>query len=180
MRVTILLCLAWMIISSTGCGPAGAGSPKAFTSPDGRITITAPAGWEKGTFKSNQGKIRISNRAQHGYGEVIIESKADLKDGLTVSGYAEIILKLAAKTTSATGNIEDRTVSEPTSLTINGYPAMRYEIRATVRNVKFIYARTFVETPDFFVQVLMWTLPSHLEENQADFTSIAGSLKQIK
>jgi len=180
MRVTIVLCFAWMIISSTGCGPAGGGSPTTFTSPDGRVSITAPAGWAKGTFKSNLGKIRISNRAQHGYGEVIIESKADLKDGLNLSGYAQIILKLAAKTTSATGNTEDRTLSEPTSLTINGYPAMRYEIRATVQNTKFIYARTFVETPDFFVQVLMWTVPSHLTENQADFGSIVGSLKKIK
>ena len=57
---------------------------------------------------------------------------------------------------------------------------MRYEIRATVHDVKFFYARTFVETPHFFVQVLLWTLPSHLEENQADFVSIAGSLKEIK
>jgi hypothetical protein len=71
-------------------------------------------------------------------------------------------------------------VSEPTSVTINGYPALRYEIRATVQNTKFIYARTFIETPDFFVQVMLWTIPSHLAENQADFGSITDSLKQIK
>jgi len=163
-----------MIISSTGCGPAGSRSPTVFTSPDGRVSISAPAGWEKGTFKSNLGKIRISNTDQHGYGEVIIENKSDLKDGLTLSGYTEIVLKKAAAKMSSPA------VSQPTSLTINGYPAMRYEIRATVENTKFIYARTFVETPDFFVQVLLWTVPSHLEENQADFGSIAGSLKQVK
>ena len=181
MRVTIVLSLAWMIIFCTGCSPAGGRSPTVFTSPDGRISITAPAGWKKGTFKSNLGKIRVSNRAQQGYGEVIIESKSDLKDGLTVSGYAEIVLKkVAVKMTSTTGSTENPNVSEPTSLTINGYPAMRYEIRATVQNTKLIYARTFVETPDFFVQVMLWTIPSHLAENQADFDSIADSLKQIK
>jgi hypothetical protein len=172
--MTIVLSFAWMLISSTGCGPAGGRSPTVFTSPDGRVSITAPAGWEKGTFNSNLGKIRIVNTAQQGFGEVIIESKSDLKDGLTLSGYAEIVLKKSAvKLTSPM-------VSAPTSLTINGYPAMRYEIRATVQNTKFVYARTFVETPDFFVQVLLWTVPSHLDENQADFGSIAGSLKQVK
>ena len=174
MRVTIVLSFAWMIVSSTGCGPAGGRTPTVFTSPDGRVSISAPAGWEKGTFKSSLGKIRISNTDQHGYGEVIIESKSDLKDGLTLSGYTEIVLKKAA------AKMASPVVSAPTSLTINGYPAMRYEIRATVENTKFIYARTFVETPDFFVQVLLWTVPSHLDENQADFDSIAGSLKQVK
>ena len=175
-----MLCCAWMMISSTGCGPMGGGAPTSFTSPDGRIIITTPAGWEKGTFKSELGKIRISNPAKHGYGIVIIENKADLKDGLTLSGYAKIILKLADKKTAATGTTEDRTVSEPSTLTINGYPATRYEIRATVQNTKFVYSRTFVQTPDLFVQVLLWTVPSHFAEDQPDFDSIAGSLKQVK
>ena len=168
--------LFWMILCSTGCSPAGGRSPTVFTSPDGRVSITAPAGWEKHTVPSRLGKIGIANTAQHGWGEVIIENKSDLKDGLTVSGYAEIVLKkVGVRTTS-----EDRMVSEPTSVTINGYPALRYEIRATVQNTKFIYTRTFIETPEFFVQVMLWTIPSHLAKNQADFGSITDSLKQIK
>jgi hypothetical protein len=171
--------LIWVILSSTGCSPAGSKSPAVFTSPDGRVSVTAPAGWEKHTFKSKLGKIGIANMPRKGFGEVIIESKSDLKDGLTLSRYAEIVMKKTAERTGATGDIENRTVSEPTSLTINGYPAMRYEIKATVQDSKFVYARTFVETPDFFVQVLLWTIPSHLSENQADFDSIANSLNQM-
>ena len=178
MRATIILSFAWMIISCTECGRTVGKSPVVFTSTDGRVSITAPAGWETHTFKarSDLKKFGIRNQSQHGWGEIIIENKSDLKDGLTLSRYAEIVLKKVA----THENIEDQKVSDPTSLTINGYPALRYEITATVQNTKFIYARTFVETPDFFVQVLMWTLPSHLEENQADFDLITGSLKQVK
>jgi hypothetical protein len=176
-RATIVLSFALMIICCAGCKPAGGGSSTVLTSPDGRVSITAPAGWEKHTFKSDRPKsIGIRNKAQNGWGEILIESKSDLKDGLTLSGYADIVLKKVEVRKAS----ENRTVSEPTSLTINGYPAMRYDIKATVQNTKFIYARTFVETPDFFVQVMLWTVPSDLAENQADFDSIAGSLKQIK
>jgi hypothetical protein len=173
-----MLSFAWMIISCTGCSPAGGKSPVVFTSTDGRVSITAPAGWETHTFKtrSDLKKFGIHNQSQHGWGEIIIENKSDLKDGLTLSRYAEIVLKKVA----THENIEDEKVSDPTSLTINGYPALRYQITATVQNTKFIYARTFVETPDLFVQVMLWTTPSNLEQNQADFDSITGSLKQVK
>src|SRR5947209_17673020 len=80
------LSLAWITISSTGCGSAGSKSTTTFTSPDGRVSISAPAGWEKYTFTNKLAKIGIRNADQHGWGEVIIESKSDLKDGLTLPG----------------------------------------------------------------------------------------------
>jgi hypothetical protein len=178
-RHAIVLSFAWLMISWTGCGPGGGGAAKVFTSPDGRISITAPADWEKHTFKNKLVKIGIHNRARDGWGEVLIQRKSHLKDKPTLSVYADVNRKkVADKAANPTRNIENRTMSEFTSLTINGYPAMRYEMKGTVQNTKFVYIQTFVETPDFFVQLTLWT--SDLAGNQADFDSIAGSLKQIK
>jgi hypothetical protein len=68
--------------------------------------------------------------------------------------------------------------SGPASLTINGCPAIQYEVRGTVQNVSAIYIQTSVETEKDFVQILAWTLASKWSGNQAILRAAVSSFRK--
>ena len=65
-------------------------------------------------------------------------------------------------------------------MTVNGRPALQYEIRATIDKIKVVYLHTTVDGKDFFHQVIGWTRPSSLEKNRPILDSILNSLKEIE
>src|SRR5882724_8025379 len=122
----------------------------------GHAQVTLPAGWAKSEGQKGSGALLANNEAVHGHAQVVSESKEDIAHA-NIAEYAEHVLKIEEGKTKLT----DRQVSEPRKLEVNGMPAVQYEMRGTVQNVKLVYLKTFIETPNRWNQVMCWTLPSH-------------------
>ena len=54
-------------------------------------------------------------------------------------------------------------MTEPISLTVNGYPARQFEAGGELEGIKAKYIYAVVETPQNFYQIMAWTLSSRVE-----------------
>ena len=70
-------------------------------------------------------------------------------------------------------------MSGPVPVTIDGYKALRYEIRAPHNNVNLVRIITTVETDQHFYQVWAWTLSSRFDSNKGILRQVTNSLKEV-
>jgi hypothetical protein len=68
--------------------------------------------------------------------------------------------------------------SEPRKLTVNGSPALQYEIRAIVDNLHIVYLHTTVETAENYHQILAWSLRSRFEKAKPVFQDLIASFRE--
>jgi hypothetical protein len=141
-------------------------------SDDGKIQVDAPKGWEKAKLEG-VGKIQLKAMAKNASSTIISEAKIGLTFK-TLADYIDFILKAEAKSSKLT----DRKLTGPTKITVNGKPALVYELRGQLGAVNLVFVKTFVETPNRWNQVMQWTTPSHLDEAKPDFEAIAKSLHE--
>ncbi len=140
----------------------------------GHVQVTFPAGWEVAYFRPGTDTLSGKCAEKYGYFLVIAEAKADFANAKTIEDYAATILKIEAKN----AKVKIRSVSEAKKLTFHGYPAVQYEMTATVGNLNLVYVKTFVDQPTRFSQVMCWTTPSHLEECRGDFAAVTESIEE--
>jgi hypothetical protein len=67
----------------------------------------------------------------------------------------------------------------PTSLTINGNPAIQYEVRGEIKNINVVYLHTTVDTPQHFQQIVAWTLQSTYDDKKDILQNVVESFKEI-
>jgi hypothetical protein len=166
-----------VVVAVVVCGFVAGVSSAAVEVADhsGHAKVSLPDGWEKSGVAQTPGTTIGTNAQIEGYVELISESKEDIADA-NIAEYAEHVLKLE----ESQGKLTDRQVSEARKLEVNGMPAVQYEVRGTLNKLKFVYLKTFVETPHRWNQVMCWTFPSHWNDCQADFKSIYESLREIE
>lgn len=146
-----LLTLLFAIGGSYSCKRQPA--TKVVTSYDGRFQVTVPGGWKEDNSLHEEAELEVAHRSTKMYAIVLAESKEDF-DKMTLQGHSDV---------TRTGLKESVTVEKeigPVSLTIDGHPALQYEIQAVVDNTKIVYLHTTVESPTYFYQILTWTIPS--------------------
>lgn len=153
-----------LLVSLAACQPRKT-SPQVLLSPDERFQVEVPAAWSNETELNDIAEIQASHRLSEMYVAVIRDYKADLYD---------MNLQKYAKSTQES-LLEDKKgveITPPVSLTINGHPALQYEIRAAHENTRVVYVQTLIETPRHFYQLLTWTLPSRWEKNRKTLLEI--------
>lgn len=68
----------------------------------------------------------------------------------------------------------------PTGLTsLNGNPAVQYEIRGTVNGQLVVYLHTTVKGRDKYYQIVGWTTESQYRSNKGTLETIAGSFRGV-
>ncbi len=154
---------------SGGLGGASIPDSQVLDSGDGVSQVTVPGNWQ--TMQLNdKADIQAGNGSKEQYLVVLSESTADLN--LNLQEYADTVVG------DLRDNLTDPKVSDPVSLTINGAPALRYEIRGSLDKINAVYWLTAVQGKDHFHQVLTWTLASKADDNQALLEAITGTFTE--
>jgi hypothetical protein len=160
-------------LTTSGCF-AQESNPAATTTinaTDNSSQVSVPNGWKSDPQLHDTAQLQVSNRASEEYLIVLSESKEDFQN-MTLEKHSE--------TTRATflKSLTGPTVSEPATLTINGLPAVQYEIHGSINNLNVIYLHTTIESAKNFHQLIAWTLRSRFEKNKTDLQQVISSFKE--
>jgi hypothetical protein len=141
------------------------------TSTDGHSQVSIPSSWSAQDDLNEKADLQVANQALEQYLIVLTESKADLVD-TDLQAYSDLVRD------GIVGAVTDAEISEPRRLTINGMPAIQYEVSGTVDRLRVVYWLTAVEGRDHFHQVLGWTLGSQAEKNRAVILEVVESFQE--
>lgn len=174
-RSSNLLILTTLVAG--GCGPAiptgGSNGTEVVKSFDGKFQVTMPKGWTVRYNLNDAAGIQVANPLKEGYLNVLSQSKADFADP-TIQWHSE-----TTRTSVLESLTDGQVTAGPTSLTINGKPAVQYEIRGKAEGLKVIYLHTTVDTGEHLHQILAWTLPSYYDDNRPILDSVINSFKAV-
>lgn len=154
-------------------GVEQAAQPKVVKSKDGKTQLTVPSTWSEDSTSNPTASLQVVNSLSGMYAAVVTESREDFKT-VALEKVTDVVRAQQGK------RIEGATFTEPVQTTINGYPAMQYEVRGTIQNVNLAYLNTVVETPDNIHQILTWTLQSKFDANKPTLAEVAQSFKEVQ
>ncbi|OLP16308.1 hypothetical protein BST81_22190 [Leptolyngbya sp. 'hensonii'] len=145
---------------------------KVVTSSDGKLQVTVPVDWKEDRDLNEKAELQVSNRADELYTIVLSESKSDFKD-MTLARHSELTREILVK------NLTSPQVSDPEKLTVNGVPALQYEIQGTIDNLNVTYLHTTVETATSYNQIISWTLRSRYAKNSPKLQAVIRSFREV-
>lgn len=148
-------------------------APEVITSTDQVCSVTAEGGWKPASGLHPKAQLQASNS----YGDmylVVFSEKKDRYAGVTLDDYSEV----------TRGHILDTltspSISTPRQVTIDGNPGLQYDIHGYVKNAKFGYVHTALETPLYFHEIILWTPDARFERNHFALESAINSFKEAK
>lgn len=137
---------------------------------DGTLSINIPAEWYES--KEFDPEKVLQAESQHGYIGIVSEGKEDFTDDMTLEHYADLILTEVIE-------LELKGISEPTYMTIDGYRAMSYKVRAEYDKVLLSGYLTYIEGDDEFYQVVYMVVGNSVENYTEEYISIINTFKVI-
>lgn len=146
--------------------------PTVVTATDGQSQLTVPGSWKVQKDLNDLAEIQVANLLQEQYMIVLTENKSDFED-VDLAQYADGTLGVALE------SIETDDNPSPKSVTVNGKPAIQYELHGTVDNLKAVYWFTSVEGTDNYYQIVAWTLASKAEKNAPVFEEVVQSFQEV-
>lgn len=150
-----------------------ASTPQVLTSTDGRFQLTVPGDWLKETELNERADLQAANRVRETYAAVISESKQDFTEEMTLERFTSVTRN------AILAGVHSAQSAEPTPTSINGNPALQYEIRGAVEGVNIVYIITTVETSEHYHQILTWTLPSRFDQYRDTLLDVTRSFKEV-
>jgi hypothetical protein len=148
--------------------------PKTITSKDGKAQLSVPSTWREDVTLNPVASLQAANTIGEMYVAVITEGKEDFSKDMTLDKFASLAQQQQGQ------RIESANFTTPVRTTINGYPAVQYEVNGTIQNVNLAYLNTIVETPNNFHQILTWTLKSKFDANKPTLQQVAQSFKEVQ
>lgn len=147
------------------------GKTKVFTSSDGRSQVTAPTDWRTMTDLNSSAEIQIGAAFAEEYLVVLTESESD-STGYTLEEYATTIRD------NFTKSVDNTLIGAPANLTINGLPAIQYEIRGTADDIDIVYWLTAIQGEKNLFQVVGWTLADEVDTHRDEILGVVSSFEQ--
>lgn len=148
--------------------------PNVITCTDGKCQLTVPGNWSPQKDLNDDANLQAGNLRAEQYAVIISELKADFTSEVDLNAFTEIVRKGVNET------IKTPIVSENRPLTVNGYPAIQFDVAGSVENIKARWLYTIVGTPKNYHQILTWTLNSKYEANKPVFLDVINSFKEIE
>jgi hypothetical protein len=140
---------------------------------DGRSQIILPKGWKEYRKLHDNAEIQAAHLKKESYVIVLSENKEDF-DEMTLEKHSKLTR------TGILESLKKPTINRLPDLTINGRPAIQFEISGVINNIKIVYLHTTVETNEYFHQILAWTLKSKYNDNKESLQKVIKSFKEIK
>lgn len=145
---------------------------KVVVSSDKLTEITVPSSWTDLEL-NKQAEIQVGNETDEAYLIVLNELKEDL-DGWNLDKHSRVTLG------TLLASIANPVVTGPKSLTVDGHPALQYEIRGSSDGRKITYIHTTVDGEKLFSQILAWTLPSKGDQVKPQLVRAINSFHERK
>jgi hypothetical protein len=145
---------------------------KVILASDKKTQITVPSTWQPLTL-NDTAEIQIGNEDEGCFIIVLNEAKEDLY-GWNLDKHSRVGLG------NLLSNIAFPTITGPKSVTINGQPAVQYEVRGAAENRNLAYIHTTVDGAKFFSQIIAWTVPSKLEAARPKLLSAIATFRETK
>ncbi|CAM3426141.1 hypothetical protein [Marinicrinis lubricantis] len=137
---------------------------------DGKAEVTLPDDWNLVEQKQNAlSTLEAANMRDEKYIMVISEAKTDIGGELDLATYADLITQ---QMTAVAQNSEQSDVAD---MTIDGHPAVQFNLNGTVQGVDIGYLITIIETDRDFHQVVSWSTGSNYGNHEEEFKNIASS-----
>ncbi|BCU79118.1 hypothetical protein [Luteolibacter sp. LG18] len=144
-------------------------TPRVVASADQSVHARIPGHWKEMPNLNEVATLEVGNAIREQYFIVISESKQDVE--LALDDYADLTSK------HMLGTLKNGERGPKSTVTIDGHPAIQYEVKGSVDKTPVVYLQTTVETPGGFHQLLMWTLPSKREIAWPVFKEVLDSVK---
>lgn len=135
--------------------------------------ITVPWGWDKDSTLNKDADIGVSSYHDESYVIVLNEKKSDFDSETTLEDYCTLVNEVMME------GIDNVEVSKPEEKSINGYDSRQLEIRGRVEGVDVAYLITFIETDNYYNQIIAWTIDDRYEQNKPVLQEITRSFKEI-
>lgn len=144
---------------------------KVITSTDGHSQVNVPNSWKTTDELNAKATLQASDVPNHLYLIVLTDEKGN---------YRKMDLETHSNQTlsALTNAVTDMSKVGPTNLTINGNPALQYEVRGEINNVNIVYLHTTVETDEHFQQIIAWTVQSEYDKQKDTLQDIIQSFKE--
>lgn len=154
------------ITKSLGLNKTG----KMVTFYEDQFSILKPKKWRMMNDLNEEADLQMGNVRKEAYAIVLTESKMDFEDA-SLQDYSDLTRGFLSE------NLKKHEESAPEKLTINGYPAIKYSITGNIDFIKLKYWHVSIEAGDHFHQIVMWSLNSKFEKNQATYNKVIQSFK---
>lgn len=133
-----------------------------------------PGRWSLEKDLNDVANLQVANRFAEQYTIVISESKQDFGPKMDLNKFTDLIRK------DIPTAIPGAVIMEKTSTTVNGYPAVQFEVEGTVEDVKAKWLYTMVDAPKNYHQILAWSLVSKYAKNKPVFLEVINSFKEME
>lgn len=163
--------LALLVYLVTACH-SQAPKSKVITDAAHTFQLTVPAGWELKSDLNDQADLQAGSFLASLYVIVIKGDKRDMS-GMTLEKHSQTTREFLVE------KLSEVDTSEPKHLTIDGKPALQYEIRGVLDNTRIVYLHTTVESSTHFYQIVAWTLPTRWEKDHETLEKVTEYFKEL-
>lgn len=139
---------------------------------NGAFSVLKPGSWSTMDELNNEADLQMGNLFKEAYVVILSESKQDF-DNIGLQGHSDLTRSFLRE------GLKNYQESQPVKLDIGGHSALRYRLNGSVDSIKIIYWHVTIETGGHFHQMLLWSLPSKFDGNEADFNSVIRSFKVL-
>lgn len=162
--------LTLLLFVAFACKEMGSkGEPVTLKSADGKFQITAPAGWKLASSSGVTNEVINAENPQLDLGVIVTaKPKADLAD-MTLDKYTD------AGRSGQASESANKDVSDPESITINGYEARQYEVKRD----KATCLVTAIESPEHFHRITACGANTKYPDNKPSLKEIIGSFRAL-
>lgn len=135
-----------------------------------QFSILKPKKWRIMDDLNDDADIQMGNLRNEAYAIVLTESKIDFDDA-NLQEYSDFTRDFLSK------SLKKHEENGPQNFTINGNPAIKYVITGKIGFLKLKYWHVSIDTHDHFHQIIVWSLNSKFEKNQATYERVINSFR---
>lgn len=140
-------------------------------SADGKLQVSVPPTWKSTTELNDKAELQVSDTTNKMYLIVLTDNKDDYTS-MDLDRHSRSTLDTLTKAMTYSNKVG------PTNLTIDGNPAVQYEVRGEIKNLNVVYLHTTVETSSHYQQIVAWTLQTTYADREQLLKNIIQSFKE--
>lgn len=141
---------------------------KEIASEDTKFKVTTSGFWVQRTDLNKRASLQASRKDKDLHVIMITDPKSAVGN-MTLEQYHQTTRDRMLK------EMTNSSATAPTSVTIDGHPALQDEISGTEKGVILTFIHTTVDDGDSFDQILAWTLKSRFAANKSELGEITNS-----
>src|SRR5688572_25514125 len=159
------------VLALAACATHAPRTSSTIYSDDGVSELTAPDSWRTRPNLGRSGTIRLSDDAGGHY--LIVNSyHPHEKDGSSVEDFAERVSRRLMN------RLADGRISPPRQFSVNGRPAMEYEVSGKAGDLPLAYTSTVVEGEYARHHLIAWTPAERNRANREGLREVAASFRE--